>query len=315
MHPPLLPELVYKAIFPKPRMNEPATFAALISRHLVPEVRIETSTFYGPIDCVEAQYPGLDYSFPPHRMRLGRFTWHQKLFKAFDELGLTEAEIASLCSWEGTKSARDRYEENNSVQVRDTTADSIRAATPPIPPSVYIHTYENVNLQKSQPLVLESENGLQELELKSELQSGQEDEDESSDDDDEMESCGVMLNQRLIQAAEARQRGANVPLDEDWEQWLKEASEQNAYIGMLHAIRSGRPLNVSFSNMPLHPPSSSSTTTPGARSHRTSSSNTRQRPVSMSNRRAAPGSAVMGPTIGSRSAVGSSSNSTSEAAR
>ncbi|PGH03104.1 hypothetical protein GX51_04291 [Blastomyces parvus] len=315
MHPPLLPELVYKAIFPKPRTNEPATFAALISRHLVPEVRIETSTFYGPIDCVEAQYPGLDYSFPPHRMRLGRFTWHQKLFKAFDELGLTEAEIASLCSWEGTKSARDRYEENNAVKVRDTTADSIRAATPPIPPTVYIHTYENASLQKSQLLDPEDETGLQELELKSELQSGEEEEDESSDDGGEMESYGVMLNQRLIQAAEARQRGADVPLDEDWEQWLKEASEQNAYMGMLHAIRSGRPLNVSFSNMPLHSPSSSSTTTPDARSHRTSSSNSGQRPVSMSNRRAAPGPAVMGPNIRSRSAVGSSSNSTSEAAR
>ncbi|KKZ67835.1 hypothetical protein EMCG_06495 [[Emmonsia] crescens] len=316
MHKPSLSQLVYNAIFPKPRTNEPSTFASLITRHLVPEVRIETSTFYGTLDCIEAQYPGLDYSFPPHRMRLGRFTWHRKLFKAFDELGLTEAEIASLCRWEGTKSARDRYERDEAVQVRDTTADDITAATPPIPPSVYIHTYEQDSPRSQHPPDLEDEDEFPELDIISELQSGDEDEEETSDDGDEMESYGVMLNQRLIQAAEARQRGADVPLDEDWEQWLKEASEHNGYTGMIDAIRTGQPLNVAFTNIPLHSPSSSSTATTGLRSHRVpSSSNSRQRPVPMSNRHAAPESALMGPTIAARSAVGSSSNSAPEAAR
>ncbi len=45
-----------------------------------------------------------------------------------------------------------------------------------------------------------------------------------------MESYGVRLNQRLIYATAARERGHNIPLDEEWEQWLKEARERgNGY--------------------------------------------------------------------------------------
>ncbi|OJD17688.1 hypothetical protein AJ78_02213 [Emergomyces pasteurianus Ep9510] len=317
MHKPSLSQLVYNTIFPKPRTTEPSTFASLITRHLVPEVRIETSTFYGTLDCIEAQYPGLDYSFPPHRMRLGRFTWHRKLFKAFDELGLTEAEIASLCRWEGTKSARDRYERDEAVQVRDTTADDIRAATPPIPPSVYIHTYEQDSPRIRNPPDIEDEDEFPELEIISEMQSGEEDGEETSDDDgDEMESYGVMLNQRLIQAAEARQRGADVPLDEDWEQWLKEASEHNGYTGMIDAIRTGQPLSVAFPNMPLNWPSSSPTATAALPSHRVSDSgNSRQGPIPTSNRRIISGLAVVRPTIVASSTVRSSSHSASDTAR
>ncbi|OAX82606.1 hypothetical protein ACJ72_03047 [Emergomyces africanus] len=317
MHKPSLSQLVYNTIFPKPRTTEPSTFASLITRHLVPEVRIETSTFYGTLDCIEAQYPGLDYSFPPHRMRLGRFTWHRKLFKAFDELGLTEAEIASLCRWEGTKSARDRYERDEAVQVRDTTADDIRAATPPIPPSVYIHTYDQDSPQNQHSPDLEDEDEFPELEIISDMQSGEDDGEETSDDDgDEMESYGVMLNQRLIQAAEARQRGANVSLDEDWEQWLKEASEHNGYTGMIDAIRTGQPLSVAFPNMPLHSPSPSSPTTADLHNHRvTGSRNFRQGPIPPSNRRTISGLAVVRPTVVARSTIGSSSNSASDNTR
>ncbi|EEH11342.1 conserved hypothetical protein [Histoplasma capsulatum G186AR] len=313
MHKPVLSQLVYNAIFPRPRTNEPSTFASLITRHLVPEVRIETSTFYGTLDCIEAQYPGLDYSFPPHRMRLGRFAWHQKLFKAFDELGLTEAEIASLCRWEGTKWARDRYERDKAVQVRDTTTDNIRCATPPLPPSVYIHKYVEDSPRNHQLPDLKNEDRFPELEIISELHSREEDEEETSDDGDEMESYGVTLNQRLLQAAEARQQGADVSLDEDWEQWLKEASEHNAYTGMLHAIRSGRPLNVSLTNVPLHSPPSSSDTAADVRSHGASSASNSSRPVPMSNRRS--GSTTIRSSIAARSAVDSSSNPAPEAAR
>lgn len=51
-------------------------------------------------------------------MRLGRFPHHRKLFKAFDDLGLTYGEIQDFCCWEGTKWARERYEKDEGITVR-----------------------------------------------------------------------------------------------------------------------------------------------------------------------------------------------------
>ncbi|KAK2756174.1 hypothetical protein FQN54_005582 [Arachnomyces sp. PD_36] len=245
MHKPSLPQLVYNAIFPKARTNDPASFAAHISRNLVPEVRIETSTFYGTLDCIEAQYPGLDYSHPPHRMRLGRFPWHKKLFKAFDDLGLTEGEIASLCRWEGTKSARERYERDEGVTVRDTTADDVSVYVRPTRPSVQIHSLDEELPPAPEP---ETTNHTEQVEARmkdtsEEFQTADEDEESS---EDEVESYGVELNQRLLEATAARDRGADVSLDEDWEQWLKEAVESGGYSDMIDAIRAGHPLGSAF---------------------------------------------------------------------
>lgn len=249
MHKPSLAQIVHRATFPRQRASDPATFAAHIALNLVPEVRIETSTFYGSLDSVEAQYPGLDYSYGPHRMRLSRFPWHRKLFRVFDELGLTEAEISSLCRWEGTKSARQRYEKEEGVKVRDTTADAIRPASPCPRPSVTVHvedgpepiretevkttTYEETEVQNE---------AVNDRGIDCVLQA--EETEESSDE--EMESCGVELNHRLLAATAARERGANVPLDEDWEQWLKEAGERGSYTDVLNAIRRGQPLNYLY---------------------------------------------------------------------
>ncbi|PGH00790.1 hypothetical protein AJ80_09129 [Polytolypa hystricis UAMH7299] len=256
MHKPSLSQLVHSALFPKPRANDPSSFASHITRNLVPEVRLETSAFYGTLDCIEAQYPGLDYSFPPHRMRLGRFPNHRRLFRAFDELGLTEAEIASLCRWEGTKSARDRYEQDEEVPVRDTTADDVSPATPPRRPTVHVHFYEHMVEQSPLERVSAHQVGsISNLRTDGLIQGGDAMEEESSDD--EMESYGVALNQRLLEATAARQRGANVPLDEDWEQWLKEAAERGGYADMINSIRSGDPLDYM-----AHAPSSSSMLTP-----------------------------------------------------
>ncbi|KAI9703495.1 MAG: hypothetical protein M1820_005799 [Bogoriella megaspora] len=114
--------MLYNCLYPNPRPNvDPATFSQHLSKHLVPEVRIETATFYGSLDTIEARYPGLNYSHPPHRKRLGRFPHHANLFRAFDELGLTEGEIAGFCRWEGTKWARERYERDEGIKVQDTT--------------------------------------------------------------------------------------------------------------------------------------------------------------------------------------------------
>ncbi|GAD92805.1 conserved hypothetical protein [Paecilomyces variotii No. 5] len=237
MHKPSLAQLVYNATFPRPRTSDPASFSAHITRNLVPEVRVETSTFYGSLDCIEAQYPGLDYSYGPHRMRLGRFPWHRKLFRVFDELALTEAEISSLCRWEGTKSARERYEKEEDCTVRDTTADNIRVATPPPVPSIEIHSEDVTPLHSTQEQTTEvsQESVTPDQRRLTPYRSEGDEEEETSDE--EMESYGVELNHRLLAATAARERGANVPLDEDWEQWLKEAVERGGYPDMINSIR------------------------------------------------------------------------------
>ena len=117
--------LLYSHLFPNPTPNDPPSFAAHLARNLVPEVRIEVATFYGDLNSAEARYPGLNYYHPPHRMRLGRFKHHQRLFAAFDTLGLTYNEIQDFCCWEGTKWARERYEKDEGVKVVDTTGDEI----------------------------------------------------------------------------------------------------------------------------------------------------------------------------------------------
>ncbi|KAJ5679125.1 hypothetical protein N7462_007369 [Penicillium macrosclerotiorum] len=250
MRKPSLAQLVYNAAFPRPRSNDPGTFAAHITRNLVPEVRIETNAFYGPLDSIEAQYPGLDYAYGPHRMRLSRFTWHRRLFRVFDELGLTADEIAELCCWEGTKSARQRYEADEGTTVLDTTGDSIRPATPTPHPMVVIHRDDFCGPEEDRDLRLET--GSDDTVRASDSRSSSvlsdyriaEFDDEYSDD--EMESCGVALNYRLLAAMAARNQGADVPLDEDYEQWLKEAGERGGYGEMVHAIRATATQSLSF---------------------------------------------------------------------
>lgn len=120
-----LAHLLYNHLYPHPTPNDPPSFSAHLARNLVPEVRIEVATFYGDLNSAEARYPGLNYCHPPHRMRLGRFRHHKRLFDAFDELGLTYNEIQDFCCWEGTKWARERYEKDEDVKVVDTTGDEI----------------------------------------------------------------------------------------------------------------------------------------------------------------------------------------------
>ncbi|KAJ5861118.1 uncharacterized protein N7529_008428 [Penicillium soppii] len=245
MRKPSVAQIVYNATFPRPRTNEPGSFAAHITRNLVPEVRVETSLFYGSLDCIEAQYPGLDYSYGPHRMRLSRFPWHRRLFRTFNELGLTEAEISDLCRWEGTKSARQRYEAEERVSVQDTTAHSIRSASPPPQPSIEIHFDDFCGTEEDQLIETRSNDTIRASDsLTSSYRTADTEHDTDEEfSDAEMESCGVALNNRIHAAMAARDRGTDVPLDEDWEQWLKEAGERGSYGEMFHAIRTNQPLS------------------------------------------------------------------------
>jgi hypothetical protein len=251
MRKPSISHLVYGALYPKARPNDPASFAAHTSRNLVPEVRAETANFYGALDCIEAQYPGLDYNFPPHRKRLSRFHHHRKLFRVFDELGLTEAEIASLCRWEGTKSARERYEADEGVIIRDTTLDSFRAATPHSEPTVYVHFWEDgddISRGEYDELdEMESGSAHEEHTLSEGLETEDDDEEDDSSDDG-IESYGARLNERFLEVTAARGRGADMPSDELelFEQWLKEAIERGGYNEMFAAIREGRPIDALY---------------------------------------------------------------------
>jgi hypothetical protein len=244
MHKPSISILVYRTLFPRPRQGDPSTFSAHINRNLVPEVRIETANFYGALDCIEAQYPGLDYSHVPHRRRLSRFPWHKKLFRAFDELGLTRDEILSLCQWEGTKSAKDKYETDVGRVIRDTTMDGIAPADERRRPIAHPHPRLR-GWQAAAGLTLAHpplEDGIE----------GEADQESDGDNDNLSTSRHDALNARLRSAAEARARaeGTAVP-NEQWEQWLKEAMERNEFgvDGMLEAIRQGRPFQISPSHI------------------------------------------------------------------
>jgi hypothetical protein len=125
-----IPARVYQNIFPKPGQDDPHDFNSHLCRSLIPEVRVETQRFYGGLDTIEAKYPGLNYFHPPHRMRLSRFPHHARLFRAFNELRLTEYEISELCKWEGTLWARQRFERDERIKVLDTTGDDIPMWTP-----------------------------------------------------------------------------------------------------------------------------------------------------------------------------------------
>lgn len=268
MRRPSLTQIIFNATFPRPRPDDPSSFAVHVTRNLVPEVRIETQNFYGSLDDVEAQYPGLDYADAAHRMRLSRFPWHRKLFYTMDELGLTSGEIDSICRWEGTKSARRNYEREEGITVRDTTAEGIplddRSGSPisyidpyhtyPGTPTVSVHARGNRNriAPLRNELPAHSSGGRRYSRRYSGIthpssradayvyvpdSSASEEDLDNSDGNMPLNSYGIELNQRLLVATEARARGHDIPVDEAYEQWLKDAAERGDYSNILYTIR------------------------------------------------------------------------------
>ncbi|EOO00751.1 hypothetical protein UCRPA7_3680 [Phaeoacremonium minimum UCRPA7] len=200
-------QLVYEYMFPKPRPSDPQNFHALLQRHLILEVRQEVHSFYGHLDTPEAKYPGLDYCHPTHRIRLSRWQWHRRLFRAFDALRLTANEIAGLTKWEGTKWAKERYEKEQGVKIRDTVADELADWIEPEERRTPARTIREAT---------------QETEDRGEAG----DENMAEESEEEMESVGFALNQRLRERVAMRETGdSSMPLDEEWEQWLKNAIE------------------------------------------------------------------------------------------
>ncbi|KAK2068266.1 hypothetical protein P8C59_002915 [Phyllachora maydis] len=212
-------QLVFEQIFSSKglRASDPQNFHALLQRYLILEVRQEVHAFYGHVDTQEAKYPGLDYTHPTHRIRLSRWPWHRRLFRAFDALALTHAEISSLTKWEGTKWAKERFEREQGITIRDTTADCMSEWVEPEDRPTY-RCRSNRN----------ATNGAAEQALEDETASVADTTlDLPDESDEELESVGEALNERLrLRVALRNASGDNsLSLDEDWEAWLKNAIE------------------------------------------------------------------------------------------
>jgi len=237
--------MIYNQLFPNPGPSDPSSFQQHLTKNLVGEVRIETATFYGSLDTIEARYPGLNYAHPAHRKRLGRFPHHKRLFEAFDRLGLTESEIQGFCRWEGTLWARERYERDEGVKVRDTTAEEIgewvdtrkkgsRAAQNK---GINVKTDIEVEIEEVSTAEAATTQASTLRPIDAEMRDEDDDDDDVDTDEDEdedrdsdpmrTESIGFALNERLLQAAILRERGVeDVIMDPEWEQFLKEAQER-----------------------------------------------------------------------------------------
>lgn len=242
---------LYTQLFPTPTPTDPPTFTAHLTKHLIPEVRIETATFYGSLDSTEARYPGLNYTFAPHRKRLGRFEHHARLFAAFDALGWTESEVLGFCKWEGTVWARERFERDEGVVVRDTTGEEIGEWVPRRlrrgqgEGDIRVKTDIEVEIEEAgeeedgegEPMEEDAEG----WDLMAEVDAV---EDDTDSDDDELQSIGYPLNQQLLRAA--RLQGQAAPTDPEWEQLLKEAQERGVFLGDVSSAFAARALRTAM---------------------------------------------------------------------
>lgn len=223
-------KLVFEYMFPHHLQNDPRDFQDFLARHLIPEVRQETQAYYGHIETSEARYPGLDYCHAIHRIRLSRWPWHRRLFRAFNALKLTDCEVSRLTKWEGTKWAKERHEREHGVTIRDSALDE----TP------FFIDRRNRSYQRSP--ALETVAGLSgQLDETNGTEDGEgEDGDGDDENDDAMESVGPTLNERLREQVARREAGdTTAVLDEEWEQWLKNALETGGFPDVAEAISQG----------------------------------------------------------------------------
>ncbi|KAI9172244.1 hypothetical protein HJFPF1_01741 [Paramyrothecium foliicola] len=214
-------QIVYEYMFPKPKSTDPQNFHAFLQRNLIPEVRQETHAFYGHLETQEAKYPGLDYTHNTHRIRLSRWPWHRRLFRAFDNLRLTDSEIAGLTKWEGTKWAKDKFEREEGITIRDTTADDFPD---------WVEPAERPRTRTTAPITTRTTTSTAPATgtvhiIDVDSIDDEDDRLDEEDSDEELESVGAELNERLRAQVARREAGDNVVLDEAWEQWLKNAIE------------------------------------------------------------------------------------------
>jgi hypothetical protein len=257
--------LLYAHLFPSPGPSDPPNFQTHLARDLIPEIRIETATFYGSLDSIEARYPGLNYCHAPHRMRLRRFPHHARLFAAIDRLAITDQEVMDLVRWEGTLWARQRFERDENIKVRDTTGDGISDWVDPRIRSkqkslIRVHTEvaitegthpvdmlldDHCHQDMLEQALVQDDHGAEEEEEEEEENDDDDDDDDQDQDDndddddvgDNIQSIGHDLNRRLLAAIAARQQGLNVEMDPEFEAYLKELVESG------HLLATSRPVD------------------------------------------------------------------------
>jgi len=278
--------LVYHHLYPHPSPSDPPDFPTHLAKHLVAEVRIETQRFYGGLETVEARYPGLNYSHPPHRKRLGRFPHHARLFRAFDELRLTEHEIGILCRWEGTLWARQRYERDEGIPVLDTTGSDImpwvdrramrrggvrtardKSARIKVKTDIEVEIEDADQAHararaRARAGAVDVDAEMTDMPMATALPQAHggsgngsggvvvDDEDDDNSDDEDVASVGVELNARLVAAVAAREQlgmGADVALDPAWEAYLKEAAENGTIAGVSSTLQAQQAIQQALS--------------------------------------------------------------------
>ena len=238
MQKPEIWKLVLAHLAPSKTELSSSDWRSYVSRYIVPEVRQESVRFFGSIDSQEAQYPGLDYANPAHRLRLKSFPNHHKLFIIFDKLRLTEGEINNLCKWHGTKRSREDFEKKHNFQIADTTWEDVH-------PYQYLEPIITLREGDATAINFQSTNvqnrAVEEDEQMENVHDAGEDVDEGhmtgqESEDEVQHSVGLELNARLRANAEAdaeaRARGEQVTMDAEWEQWLKEAAERGMPTGI-----------------------------------------------------------------------------------
>ncbi|KAH8194672.1 hypothetical protein TruAng_011168 [Truncatella angustata] len=215
-------QLVYECMFPKPRSTDPQNFHSLLHRHLILEVRQEVHSFYGHLNTQEAKYPGLDYCHRIHRIRLSRWPWHRRLFRALDTLRLTHSEISNLTKWEGTRWAKERFERDAGVVIRDTATEEVGQWIEPEDRPQALRAM----LREEGLVDEEAEEEEEEEEGDEEVDPGFDEDMEGEESEGELQSIGVPLNQQLLARREAGENA--VSLDDEWEQWLKTVIDSGA---------------------------------------------------------------------------------------
>jgi hypothetical protein len=210
MKKPCIPDLIFQKTFRQQKQGDPQNFYQHISRNIVAEVRLEVQCYFGALDSLEAQYPGLDYAYPPHRRRLSRHPWHRRLFRAFDELGMTNDEIRTLCQWEGTIAAKDKYETDSNTEVRTTTADDVAVVSAGNGPRAVF--------SDSRPSSGSSRSSSNETLVASPEKEGKQKEVENGDD------YFISLLRTAIQSRNGSE--STTATGQAWEQWLKDTLEQ-----------------------------------------------------------------------------------------
>jgi hypothetical protein len=123
-----------------------------------------------------------------------------------------------LTKWEGTRWAKERFERDQGIHIRDTTADGMPNYADPSDP--YSAQALRARTEALEDPMADGEEARHDEEAEVEA-------DLYEESDGELESVGVALNERLRQRVAMRNMSGDnsMPLDEEWENWLKHAIE------------------------------------------------------------------------------------------